>query len=875
MSRNNDPKVLVVGDSIRDILFYPEGIDKNGGSGSGCEGEDRIHDHTKLHPYFQGFIQDGGAVQLCKYIMEWTNKGGGENEGEISFKICKDTTRPRYISFSLLGKMNNQREGGKNQYLVKKFFGYTEDRGRLLKEPDADDLFVELSSIKDEGFRYLIIHDAGSGFRENDDDKIVDLFSELKPKLILLKVLSPFNRYSDTKLWKEVLDNNADNVIIVTNIDDLRFSGADISIGLSWEKTIEDFIQQISNNKNLLFLKKCKCLIVRIKYDGVIILYPHDFKLDLIFSPKTLEGGYESNFSGDILSKTTIFCSYVFSQILKQSIVDPTLPDLQPTLVKECKTALWVLLAMLSKGYGQNDSDDLDRFSPLIKKISGDSRNKIQEVFSHVSIDLKEYEKNWTKNWTILGMVKDDRTYGEIAYNYVRCGNFISDPHYSLIAGSIDTEGVCPFLFPVYSVGKFFTADRGEIESFQSIRKIISQHLKNQSIKEPLSIAVFGPPGSGKSYGIKEFIGTFKKEYNIVNLTINLSQISSVAQLHRFFHQVRDHVLKNEVPLVFFDEFDCSFEGKEYGWLEHFLAPMQDGEFFEGEARHPIGRAIFIFAGGIHHNFYEFNIFEDPNQHDPDKIKIFKSAKAPDFLSRLRGKIDIIGCNPGDNEFYKIRRAHLLRYFIAQNAPHLIVNNHLRIDQDVLRAFIKTKTYRHGNRSLEAIVKMSTLDDKMSFDPSALPSSEQLNLHVDANNFENLLKRDISLNEKQKDINSKLIETEFRLEPLNNFMKKLSVEDDTIDEIKYVYDNLGCSIIKFDPIFSESTADIDFKDRIYEWRKRIGPEKIRGGKPSEGKRLSQLFEDFILDDTKIADVIKDLGTMRVILLDNEFDLYSQ
>ena len=35
-----------------------------------------------------------------------------------------------------------------------------------------------------------------------------------------------------------------------------------------------------------------------------------------------------------------------------------------------------------------------------------------------------------------------------------------------------------------------------------------------------------------------------------------------------------------------------------YGWLRYFLAPMQDGKFLQGEMAHPIGKAIFVFAGG-------------------------------------------------------------------------------------------------------------------------------------------------------------------------------------------------------------------------------------------------------------------------------------
>ena len=61
---------------------------------------------------------------------------------------------------------------------------------------------------------------------------------------------------------------------------------------------------------------------------------------------------------------------------------------------------------------------------------------------------------------------------------------------------------------------------------------------------------------------------------------------------------MRDLGLSGKLPLVFWDEFDTALEGQPLGWLRYFLAPMQDGAFQDGQITHPIGRAIFVFAGG-------------------------------------------------------------------------------------------------------------------------------------------------------------------------------------------------------------------------------------------------------------------------------------
>ena len=72
------------------------------------------------------------------------------------------------------------------------------------------------------------------------------------------------------------------------------------------------------------------------------------------------------------------------------------------------------------------------------------------------------------------------------------------------------------------------------------------------------------------------------------------------------------------IPLVFWDEFDTSLDQTPLGWLRYFLAPMQDGSFLEGQVTHPIGRAIFVFAGGTCNRMEEFGtkLDDDPDKND-------------------------------------------------------------------------------------------------------------------------------------------------------------------------------------------------------------------------------------------------------------------
>ncbi len=55
------------------------------------------------------------------------------------------------------------------------------------------------------------------------------------------------------------------------------------------------------------------------------------------------------------------------------------------------------------------------------------------------------------------------------------------------------------------------------------------------------------------------------------------------------------------------------------------------------------------------------------------------------------------------------------------------------MDPGVLRAFLETQEFRHGARSIEAIVAMSRLSGKSTYERfQHCPSEPQLDLHVDA-----------------------------------------------------------------------------------------------------------------------------------------------
>jgi hypothetical protein len=285
---------------------------------------------------------------------------------------------------------------------------------------------------------------------------------------------------------------------------------------------------------------------------------------------------------------------------------------------------------------------------------------------------------------------------------------------------------------PVEIVGNWRSADRREIEGVRSVYNAMVDYLTQQRPQTPLCVAVFGPPGAGKSFVAKEIARGLRIAED-AQLTYNLSQFTAPRELAQVFHQIRDWRLRGKMPLVFWDEFDTPCEGVHLGWLRYFLAPMQDGEFNDHGRGHPLGGGIYVFSGATRHSFKEFCGGSDGDD---------ATIKKPDFISRLRAYIDVKGVNGNPNtvedRMFPVRRAFLLNHCLQEFAPHIKMGDRFLVDQGVLDAFLKVNRYRYEARSLETLVRMSNHNEKRSFDRSSLPPEHILEMHVDAREFNDL-----------------------------------------------------------------------------------------------------------------------------------------
>ncbi|MFZ7119446.1 MAG: RyR domain-containing protein [Eubacteriaceae bacterium] len=588
-------------------------------------------------------------------------------------------------------------------YRISRFLGFTGPPSSLTKLLPVVDDNVNADMV--------IIDDENNGF--NMSEKYWPL--ALKQKDHYPVVLYKLNKPSNTNdLWFHLEQNHIEKTVVIINSEDLRSQGVNISKSLSWERTAEDFVWQLNNNPNLSILAKCKHLVVPFGLEGCIYYRNNDNpKSTLYFVPYEIEGGFAKKIQGNMYGLT----SCLVAALARSIVVEPASADnLSPLISEGIKEGIVAAQNYFIEGFGKK----LDQLKFPVKSIFHESYKEIiiKEHVQEVMIPNSSI-KDIDNLWYILND-KSSTNLAEMAYNIVKNGE----------------EKTLRYI-PIASFGSLKTVDRIEIENYRSVKKLMSEYISTENTVRPLSIAVFGTPGSGKSYGVTE-VATSIAPKKIVKLTFNLSQFNNSDDLIRAFHKARDYSLQGKLPLLIFDEFDSEYQGK-LGWLKYFLAPMQDGVFREGDSEHPIGKAIFVFAGGTSSTFNEFNgetidSIEEKNKFNKD----FKNSKGLDFISRLRGYVNILGPNPiSDNDqLYVIRRAMMLRSLIKRKTPHLFNSNEeTQIDDGVLRAMLKVPKFKHETRSMEAILDMSMLNKVNKWEQSHLPLKEQLKLHVDEEEF--------------------------------------------------------------------------------------------------------------------------------------------
>lgn len=683
--------------------------------------------------------------------------------------------------------------------------------------------------------RIVVIDDTGNHFRDNTPlTHWPELFKKTegdKP-LVFYKLHRPLPgscRVSENSLWETIKTSHKERRVVVISADDLRAEGIPICQGLSWERTALEVVWQLQNAAAFSELAECPWLVIRLGLDGAILWYKRkvkkedkgkveskeELKASLIYDPKGIEGSFSLSVPGNMVGTGSVFTAALINSIYdkrrfeveqvnsddlmfvppkdveylrekaKKDLPNASEEDIKNEINKRgaqdeviniiqggVKAGLLASRRFLEAGYGkERDNPEYpgqDFFEKLTKELAEEDSDFGCQDIPIIPGALSPDRGGWrllnqifSQNTSLL-----NRAVLQKATNRKpsKMKDVQPEPEELEAEALLDQA-------PLGVFGKLSTYDRREMEHYRSLHTLLKDYLSSVSPPRPLSFAVFGPPGAGKSFGVKEVAASLEDQpgcREVETLTFNLSLYQSPEELAGAFHLVRDVVLEGKVPLVFFDEFDTTLEKQPLGWLRHFLAPMQDGTFLDREAPHPIGQAIFVFAGGTCDTYRDFAT------HFAMGDAQFKQVKGPDFLSRLRATLDIPSLNfltacspvkapnqsnedaliqePGTFDPFGpieslpceaailLRRATILSYNLKEKAPNLVRDDEsLAVNEPVLRAMLRMPAFKHGNRSFEALLDMSHLAGIESFTASQLPATFQLPLHVDAKHFEQLI----------------------------------------------------------------------------------------------------------------------------------------
>jgi hypothetical protein len=678
-----------------------------------------------------------------------------------------------------------------------------------------------------------VVNDGAAAARYNQP--LAEAIAAAEASWVVMKIVDPPAKAEDTPILAKLLKERPEKVIGVVPGDEFRKSGMPISRSLSWERTLRDTVEEVRSGR-LLPDSTPTHLIITFDYDAALYLQTKAASTNakervveagsLVFSIHGSEGEFENKIDGDMPGAQTAFVSVLstllYARLNESAKNDKVEKNPLADIDKILACALIVKRRLLQSGFEIDKNGLPFKMDQII--VDGTERQVPRLFYSEGIFSLQAAPPPSNDDPSARppdpsigfeGLVERRDFYDPFAFADAFAKNLASQklaiynfqPHqiptenwrdwsiFEKVAGhrslSDYTEYVItektPTDVPICSFGRIKTADVREIEDFRTVGNLLQSYLSNLSESKPIGIAVFGPPGAGKSFAVKNIVDTLPE--NVRRLTkddrheCNLTALSGLEDLAHYFQLARNSVVRGKVPMLFFDEFDCTVGDSPLFWLKHFLAPLQDGEFRSDQIVHPLGRVIFVFAGGVYGTFEDFakamktnsdivkasvGITEDNEDvkepaRKEAKIGNQTNFKGIDFLSRLHGHINIAPFTPkpNANAFYRdeerkldvliepsylMKRAFILRSLLDRHLENIFSHGsprEARIDRKIVNALLATKTFSHGSRSMEAIIRMSVLEGRDRFEISHLPPNNQLKMHVDVDNFSDCLECDI------------------------------------------------------------------------------------------------------------------------------------
>ncbi|QIW97051.1 hypothetical protein AMS68_002569 [Peltaster fructicola] len=545
----------------------------------------------------------------------------------------------------------------------------------------------------------------------------LELLQRVKPTRVVYCMTAPLATGS---LW-DVLRTGPDpargvpepdNLAVIVEADDLRAHGINLSQGLSWEATSEDFVRNLGSNGRLDTLVTCPNLIVRFGTEGVIYHRGRDaVDPKLFFDPKHSEG------SSLTAATPMIELSSAFTAGFTAGLTATDSPSFDTGI----QLGLTAAQRMATIGFIPDPPTMAPQYptAQIMRDLKAHSRGPAANIPS-TKISTGD-------RWLLLDTLTGDPT--EVARQILSNG-----PERAL--------GRCP----TRKYGDLISTERVEIESLGAVTSIIDEHMSTSHFT-PTCIGVFGPAGSGKTFTATS-IATHLASKTSTTQTIHDSRFLNEDSLAAACHGIRDASARGSLPVVIFKNFE-SILNSEDGLLATFSTLMSEGTFPDRGTVRNLGHAVMFFlidqeSADPETPFSptaEMSLKRRGTFQSLGEVKQMRMEDSP-LIDLLHGVVKVTGpnCSGAGDRTFAIRRALMLRHIIKEKYPHLEVNGVMNFDDAVLHALLLTPTFKHGLGSLQKIISASRLSNRTKFDVSALPPEEQIQLHVDGRIFMSFLR---------------------------------------------------------------------------------------------------------------------------------------
>ncbi|KAI1101938.1 hypothetical protein F4804DRAFT_282002 [Jackrogersella minutella] len=560
----------------------------------------------------------------------------------------------------------------------------------------------------------MVFQDAEFEFA--NPDEAIDFFHKTRPKLLVYHMARPLGTGT---IWDAARSGPHDSkhsphpedLLVVVDADDLRAEGVELSYGLSWEKTCEDFVEKIGSNGKLDTLVTCANLVVLFGCDAVIYHRGRQMAQPiLIFDPLRTEGSFTRQHLGNLPGLIETFIGGLVTFIGSKMTDRAQIP--REDLVDGIKFGMGTMRRFAELGFKNGKTHNWPRY-PYADMRRGRFSADALITFTIPSETISSRSQISNGKWSIL---------------HDNIGDPVQVAHHIVRRGTLSAAD----WIPVAQFGDLIVLDRSEIESFRSIFHTVREYLSVQKAR-PLNIGVFGSRGSGKSFAAVQVVKAAATSCGrtIRQLRFNLAQFLSAEVFSAAFDAVRECALSGALAIVYINGFDTEIDGVQLGWLVHLLLPMHVGQVLDRGEMHHIGPAILLFGSNTTSSFEEFR---KVTIEDADNIQ-----RAQEFLSCLDAYVNVIGIDKVDESdgMFPVRRAAVLRALLEEREPKLQGADGLSIDDSVLGGLLMVPRFRHGIRSLRTIISTSKVTGKSHFEKGALPPMAQLHLHLDYDKFLN------------------------------------------------------------------------------------------------------------------------------------------